>query len=160
VVIGNDFNDPTNVWQIPVCGSAINLVDEGLPISGSSAAGSGIHLVGSQGGVLRYPGGSCFADERPGAPPARLFGVFATGGNRAWAVGDEGTLLYVHGQGADTIPNEINRDFKEVWRTNLPRILEPDDPGPPIYDERLWIVGATGSIVKAGYFFKPKQELD
>jgi hypothetical protein len=141
VVIAPDLTNPTDVWRFPTCVAPPTPLDNRPLLTAVSSRGSNFHIVGSEGAVFRYPGGGCFVASRPGAPKGFMSGVFSAGGNRAWAVGDLGLLLYVDGSSSSQLDASTAESFNGIWVT-----------GRNGDNERLWMVGASGTILRAGYF--------
>jgi hypothetical protein len=82
-------------------------------------------------------------------PPAFLASLFPLWGNHAYAVGDSGIFLELNGSGPCTprgtgpvrvIPTKLPQNLNALWVTWVDNV------------ERVWFVGATGTVVRAGCY--------
>ncbi len=144
--------DPTEVWIRPDCASATPHPLDERPVLASVSQREGVfHAVGAGGAVVMIaPGSGCGLETRQGAPPAFLSGVFSLGQERGYAVGDSGVLLEYGGDIAvlcnpepttgECIDNGISENITALWVTGAGEL------------RRLWLVGASGMLVKVGYY--------
>ena len=83
------------------------------------------------------------------APPAFLTSIYPLNGSHAYAVGDSGIFIELNGRGECTphgnspvavISTELPQNINALWVTHTNGV------------ERIWFVGATGTVVRAGCY--------
>ncbi len=147
VIYLNDITNPTAVWTHPHCGADTPApLDERPILTAVSTDGGTFEAVGAAGTVVVItPSGGCDQTPRCGAPPAFLSGVFSRGNGQAWAVGDGGTFVDLQSASTDClndppvveIDNDLDGNLNAIW----------------VYTwERMWFVGATGTLIRAGFY--------
>jgi hypothetical protein len=148
VVYLSSVTDPTGVWIHPHCGAATPSPLDERPIltAVSSASDGSFEIVGAAGAVVVVnPTGGCDQSTRCGAPLAFLSGAFSQGAGRAYAVGDAGTFVELAGDSGDCLDNPPVVEIETGIDENLYGIWTYSR-------ERMWFVGASGTLIRAGYF--------
>ncbi|MEO1480536.1 MAG: hypothetical protein AAFU77_00405 [Myxococcota bacterium] len=140
-----------DTWAVPACPAPAPPLDEN-PLLTLVGTNNGNFVTGGAAGALfnlNIGEEDCPATAVNGVPPAFLSDVVVVGGNRFFAVGDNGLFLEVRGGNATVIPTQIEENFLAIRRSRFPN-PDPESEGETL--ERFWLVGATGRIVRAGFF--------
>lgn len=142
-----------DVWSAPNCLTPPPPLDENPVLTAVGGAAGAFHAVGAAGAIFRVGvGGECPIESRPRAPQGFFSAVLATSASSAFAVGDQGLFVQVNGSPdaennyVEVIETPFSQHLLALWRT-----YEPPNPAgerPP----RYWLVGAGGTIVKAGVY--------
>ncbi len=137
-------------WVVQDCNSSPPPLDEHPPLAAVSTGGGGFFLAGATGTLAFYPPAAGCPTYSPlcEPPAAFLSGVFATSGSTGYAVGDLGTVLSIDTARAgcfvdpyaQVIPTDIEHNILAIWVENVAG------------RDRLWLVGATGLLVRASYY--------
>lgn len=161
-------SDIFGVWSSPNCTlSAPPPLDAAPLFTAASGGQNTVHIVGAAGVVVTYDpssgsvGTPCTPVPRCGAPPGFLAGVFTLDDGRSLIVGDAGMLLELDvgrvecgvddnddgeiRQPVMQLENKLHENLNAIWRTS---VQGPN--GVPIV--RYWLVGASGLMVRAGYY--------
>lgn len=135
------------VWASPSCASPAPPLDENPLLTAIDFSNGSFVTAGAAGSLFRLDVGEadCPAVAVTGAPPGFISEVEVLNGGRAFAVGDNGLFLELGGGAVNTIPTEVPENF-----LGLHRSVFEDVEGNSV--ERFWLVGATGRVVRAGFF--------
>jgi hypothetical protein len=116
--------DPNGSWST-LLGSAGDM-------NSVFAVGTEVYLVGANGAIQHLVAG-VWQNESVGGPDD-LNGVWASSASDVWAVGDSGTILRSHGDGAwSSYPSMSGSNLNAVWGSG------PTD---------IYIVGGSGTILQ------------
>jgi hypothetical protein len=120
---------PTRSWVLPFLPLDVWWVQgrDGLPAD--------IYIVGEGGGLARIPGQQGQVQLLESGTSVDLRGVWTDGGGRAYAVGDEGTIL-------------SRADFGEPWIQEESGTKESLFDVGPLTEQGVYAVGAKGTILK------------
>jgi hypothetical protein len=128
---------------------------DGRPVLTAVAQRNNTFLAVGAGGsyaAIDPTAGGCGLSTLPAdanMPPAFLTGLFPLNGNHAFAVGDSGIFLELNGTGqctprgtgpVRTITTELPQNLNSLWVTWADGV------------QRVWFVGATGTVVRAGCY--------
>ncbi|MBI5509548.1 MAG: hypothetical protein HY903_12420 [Deltaproteobacteria bacterium] len=142
-------------WTRPDCTPMPKPLDERPVLTRVAMAGSVAHVVGAAGVFARVDAsaascGLTTLDASCGAPQAFMADIFPLSGSRAYAIGDAGVFIIINGQlGSACTPNrtpvelvatDLLQNLNGLWVTRVQGT------------ERVWFVGATGVLVRAGYY--------
>lgn len=148
---GADPDALMDTWAVPSCVAPAAPLDEN-PLLTVVGTNNGAFVAGGAAGALfqlDVGDADCPATTVGNVPPSFLSAVEVVGGGRSFVVGDNGLFLEVRNGAATVIPTQIDENFLGIRRSRFPN-PDPESDGETL--ERFWLVGATGRIVRAGFF--------
>ncbi|MEM6730045.1 MAG: hypothetical protein AAF658_00730 [Myxococcota bacterium] len=140
-------NPLAGTWTAPSCATPDPPLDENPLLTAVGANNGAFVTAGAAGALfnLDLANENCPAGTIDGVPPGFISAIEVLGGGRRFAVGDQGLFVQLGGGAVDIIPTQIRENFLGLTRSRF-----DDEEGEPV--ERFWLVGATGRVVRAGFF--------
>ena len=139
---------------MPDCAGRPDPLDSQLVLTSVAERDGVFQLVGAAGtyATLNPSAGRCGITSLAtgsGLPPTFLTSIFPLNGDHAYAIGDNGIFVELNGRGPCTptptgpvavITTDLPRNLNALWVTRVNGA------------EFVWLVGATGTVVRAGCY--------
>ncbi len=139
-------NPLMETWLAPSCATPDPPLDENPLLTTVDVDNGNFFTAGAAGAVfgLDFSLEDCPAASIRGVPPGFVSAVEVVGGS-TFAAGDNGLFVQIQGGNVSFIPTGVSENFLGLHRSRY-----QDEEGENII--RYWLVGATGRVVRAGFF--------